>query len=92
MYGKNFKMVVVKIDKRDYAKENLIEDLPWKLRITECDKGDFIVFKNLLRNKEVVWLNELVAASPYGDGYNIEIDGYDFDDPRCRKMMRECLY
>lgn len=92
MYGKNFKMVVVKIEKRDYAAKKLIEDLPWKLRITEHDDGDVIVFRNLLTNKDVMWLDTLVAVSPYGSGYQVEIEGYDFRDPRCSKLMRESLY
>lgn len=89
MYNyKNFGYVVVVIDKKDYAKENLVKDLlDWEHRLGRVDSEKSICFKGLLPMKGIDNLRLLKDASPYGDGYNITVDGYDIYEKNRRFNM-----
>ena len=87
---KRFGYVTVLIDKKDYANEVLEEDLVnWirNLFKNEMRNDNFIEYKGLLPIREIKHLMTLMAASPYGSGYNVKVDGMDIYDPRLHKRL-----
>ena len=76
---KNFYDVVVIMDRDDYALEQLVEDLlSWTEHLYEVPlkkKSTEVMYRGFCPVKEVKHLELLQAASPYGNGYTILIDG-----------------
>lgn len=88
---KRFGYVVVIIDKEDYASEILEEDLnDWcsHLYKNEMRKDHFIEYKGLLPIREIQELETLMAVSPYGNGYEVTVDGMNIYDLRLNKRLR----
>ena len=87
---KRFGYVTVLIDKKDYARETLEEDLVnWirNLFKNEMRNDNFIEYKGLLPIREIRHLMELMAVSPYGNGYDVKIDGMNIYDPRLHRRL-----
>lgn len=78
MYNnEKFLYVTVEMEKGDYALNNLIEDLEnWcpKLYLS-IDNDDKVIYKGLIPKKEFENLKLLISASPYGGGYNVNVEG-----------------
>ena len=77
---KKYKMVEVSMDKRDYALDTLIEDLPpclYRFKETENE----VCYRGLMRIRDVEWLELIRNMSPYGNGYTILIENRNILDP-----------
>lgn len=76
MYNLNYVYVSVKMDKADYALEQLIDELE---RCTDhlyrVERKDEVLYRGLCPVEELDRLFLLRDMSPYGNGYKIEIDG-----------------
>lgn len=78
-----FGYVVVTIDECDCCFDNLVQDLlKLEHRLGRVDSDEYykVRFKGLLPMKAIERLRLLKDASPYGNGYNIEVDGFDIYD------------
>lgn len=87
---KKYGYVVVKMDKRDYALENLEEDLiNWTEHLYKSiETKENLIYRGLCPIKEIEHLKLLCAVSPYGSGYEITVDNYDLNDLRLNKRFR----
>lgn len=79
MYNRDkYGYVIVKIDKDDYEKEYLVEDLfRWTRHLYESEE---LVFKGLCPVKEIKNIKYMVYTSYMGDGYDITVDGLKLDE------------
>lgn len=85
---RRFGYVIVRIDKKDYCRETLIDNLlDWEHRLGRVDDEKSICFKGLLPMKGIRHLETLKAISPYGAGYDITVDGFDIYEPQRRINM-----
>ena len=83
-----FVYMVVTIDKKDYAQEQLIEDLSWREpRLGRVDDERYIRFQGLVPRESIETIESLKAISPYGNGYDVKIEGLDIYDPYLRKHL-----
>ena len=83
MYNMNYVYISVKMDKSDYALEQLIMDLEnWTSHLYRVERKDSILYRGLCPVKELESLFLLQSVSPYGNGYEITIDGVPSKDYR----------
>lgn len=81
MYNEKFGYVKVTMDKSDYMLYQLVDDLEGVCpHLYPIETKNSIVYKGLVPRKEVKRLETLTAVSPYGRGYEIEVDGSDIYD------------
>lgn len=81
MYNLNYVYISVKMDRKDYMIEQLIEDLEsWTTHLYRVDKEKSIRYRGLCPVKELEHLFLLQEMSPYGNGYEITVDGVPSKD------------
>lgn len=81
MYDLRFVYVVVKIEKKDYMKDQLCGDLErFGAPLYPVERKDSIEYKGLLKVRDFNDLETFVAMSPYGAGYDITVDGVPYRD------------
>lgn len=76
MYSLKYVYICVTMDKQDCMIEQLIYDLErWTKHLYRVDKKDKILYRGLCPVKELNDLFLLASVSPYGNGYEITVDG-----------------
>ena len=75
-YDVRFNYVTVVVNKKDYMADQLSSDLEaWTSHLYRVEKEDTILYRGLIPKKELDHLLLLQSVSPYGNGYNIFVDG-----------------
>ena len=89
MYDLRFVYVTVTMDKKDYAIEQLVDDLEcWTEHLYRVEKENLVIYRGLVPKKELEDLFLLQKASPYGTGYEITVDGVPSRDYGCYPWKR----
>lgn len=89
MYNTNYVYISVEMDKEDCMIEQLVEDLKGRMNhLYRVDKKDKILYRGLCPKKELDDLFLLQDMSPYGNGYEIYVDGVPSRDYGCYPWKR----
>ena len=81
MYNLNYVYLTITIEKTDMAYEDLYLDLiSWTSHLYPVEHKTFTEFKGLVPQSEMDDFETLMAASPYGNGYEVAVDGIQYRD------------